>query len=206
MIYESAKGDIFYADCRPSFRARYLQSLSPWALTEFDEEGGAIVHGNIEGSDKEILFELQNLTEIGLRVFRGKALQIGLCGLAFQAKVAKKKSECVWTLLGDSRENEGKSENIWHLNGEILEFRAFQNPLSKENLFWIYIDLDGLKLEILVNRKQLTGAELAVGLMLKADIWLQGHVIPESAFYSRFEGIDPRTETADFWRHLRRKN
>ena len=45
VLYESGTGDIFYADCRPGFRARYTQRISPWALTEYDEEGEAIVHG-----------------------------------------------------------------------------------------------------------------------------------------------------------------
>jgi hypothetical protein len=47
VLYESGTGDIFYADCRPGFRARYAQRISPWALTEYDEEGEAVIHGRI---------------------------------------------------------------------------------------------------------------------------------------------------------------
>src|SRR5205085_1586708 len=65
VLYESGTGDIFYADCRPGFRARYTQRISPWALTEYDEEGEAIVHGYCDGTETEVLFELQNLTEVG---------------------------------------------------------------------------------------------------------------------------------------------
>ena len=65
VLYESGSGDVFYADCRPGFRARYIQTIAPWALTEYDEEGEAVVHGFREGTDCEVLFELQNLTEVG---------------------------------------------------------------------------------------------------------------------------------------------
>ena len=44
VLYESGSGDVFYADCRPGFRARYSQGITPWALTEYDEEGEAVVH------------------------------------------------------------------------------------------------------------------------------------------------------------------
>src|SRR5436305_10661645 len=45
VLYESGSGDVFYADCRPGFRARYIQTIAPWALTEYDEEGEAVIHG-----------------------------------------------------------------------------------------------------------------------------------------------------------------
>src|SRR6476646_11293539 len=46
VLYESGSGDVFYADCRPGFRARYLQTITPWALTEYDEDGEAVVHAH----------------------------------------------------------------------------------------------------------------------------------------------------------------
>ena len=70
VLYESGSGDLFYADCRPGFRARYIQTIAPWALTEYDEEGEAVIHGYREGTDCEVLFELQNLTEVGPAGFR----------------------------------------------------------------------------------------------------------------------------------------
>ena len=29
VLYESGSGDLFYADCRPRFRARYIQKIAP---------------------------------------------------------------------------------------------------------------------------------------------------------------------------------
>ena len=30
VLYESGTGDVFYANCRPGFRARYMQRIGPW--------------------------------------------------------------------------------------------------------------------------------------------------------------------------------
>src|ERR671916_381809 len=64
------------------------QRISPWALTEYDEEGEAVVHGYCDGTDTEVLFELQNLTEVGPDGFRAQELYVGLCGLAYNARVS----------------------------------------------------------------------------------------------------------------------
>src|SRR5215472_6992119 len=99
VLYESGSGDVFYADCRPGFRARYSQSITPWALTEYDEEGEAVVHGYCEGSDCEVLFELQNLTEVGPGGFRAQQLHVGLCGLAYRARVRRSAGRTRWVPL-----------------------------------------------------------------------------------------------------------
>src|ERR1700752_1286645 len=51
VLYESKTGEVFYANCRPGFRARYAQRIGPWALTEYDEEGEAVIHGYCDGTD-----------------------------------------------------------------------------------------------------------------------------------------------------------
>jgi hypothetical protein len=79
VLYESASGEVFYADCRPAFRAKYAQKISPWVLTEFDKEGEAVIHGFVEDTEAEVLFELQNLTEVGTRMFEDNSLSVGLC-------------------------------------------------------------------------------------------------------------------------------
>src|SRR5215207_2575054 len=47
LLYESGKGDVVYADCRPAFRARHAQKISPWVLTESDKDGKSVIHGFI---------------------------------------------------------------------------------------------------------------------------------------------------------------
>ena len=80
-----------------------------------------------------------------------------------------------------------------------------KNPLSGGELFWIHLDLERIKLEVLVNRRALRGS-LAVGATLDAEVWLQGHVLDEHALLSRYEGIDYTVPRASFWSGLRRRN
>src|SRR5918998_1238528 len=75
------------------------QRTSPWALTEYDEEGEAVVHGYCDGTDTEVLFELQNLTEVGPDGFRAQELHVGLCGLAYRARVCRRKADALWRPL-----------------------------------------------------------------------------------------------------------
>ncbi|HEX8707949.1 MAG TPA: hypothetical protein VF723_06770 [Pyrinomonadaceae bacterium] len=206
VLYESGTGDIFYADCRPGFRARYTQRISPWALTEYDEEGEAVVHGYCDGTETEVLFELQNLTEVGPEGFRAQELHVGLCGLAYRARVCRKPSAACLEPLERAAPSRAAHENDWSLTGRVIAFKPLRNPLSGSELYWVYVDLERLKLEVLVNRRALRGSSLAVGATLAAEVWLQGHVLDERALRSRYEGVDPAYANASFWSGLKRRN
>lgn len=206
VLYEGTTGDIFYADCRPGFRARYSQRISPWALTEYDEEGEAVIHGYCDGTNTEILFELQNLTEVGPAGFRGNELYVGLCGLAYRARVAEKQGSYRWNPLDQSAPSRASHENDWSLCGRVLAFKSLINPLSGSELYWVYVDLERLKLEVLVNQRALRGAKLTTGATFSAEVWLQGHVLDEHTIVSRYEGPDRAFAISDFWSRLRRHN
>src|SRR5918992_3278346 len=173
VLYESGTGEIFYADCRPGFRARYSQRVSPWALTEYDEDGEAIVHGYCDGTDTEVLFELQNLTEVGPEGFRAQELHVGLCGLAYRARVSSRGERPRWQPLEEAAPSRAAHENDWCLTGRVLSFKPLRNPLSGGELYWVYLDLERLKLEVLVNRRTLRCEGLAVGATPSAEVWLQ---------------------------------
>jgi hypothetical protein len=205
VLYESGKG-VFYADCRPGFRARYNQTITPWALTEYDEEGEAVIHGFREGTDCEVLFELQNLTEVGPAGFRAQELHVGLCGLAYRARVRKTKCKTRWVPLEKTAPTRAAHENDWSLSGRIITYKSLRNPLTGGELFWIHLDLERIKLEVLVNQRALRGDSLKVGATLDAEVWLQGHVLDEHALRSRYEGIDSAYSLGSFWSALRRKN
>lgn len=206
VLYESGTGDLFYADCRPGFRARYTQRIKPWALTEYDEEGEAVVHGYCDGTDTEILFELQNLTEVAPAVFRVSELHVSLCGLAYRARVCDRRTAARWQPLEKTAPARAAHENDWSLCGRVIAYKTLTNPLSGTELYWIYLDLERLKLEILVNRRALRGGPLARGATLAAEVWLQGHVLDERALSSRYEGVDRAFVAANFWSGLRRSN
>ncbi|HEY0006486.1 MAG TPA: hypothetical protein VGB17_17015 [Pyrinomonadaceae bacterium] len=206
VLYESGTGDIFYADCRPGFRARYAQRITPWALTEYDEEGEAVVHGYCDGTEMEVLFELQNLTEVGPAGFRSSELHVGLCGLAYRARVCERAKGARWEPLERAAPTRAAHENDWGLCGRVIAFKPLRNPLSGTELYWIYLDLERLKLEVLVNARSLRGKRLAVGATVSAEVWLQGHVLDERALRSRYEGVDRSHSKASFWSSLKRRN
>ena len=97
-------------------------------------------------------------------------------------------------------------ENDWSLAGRVIAFKPLRNPLSGGELFWIHLDLERIKLEVLVNQRALRGDSLTVGAMLDAEVWLQGHVLDEHALRSRYEGVDYACSRASFWSALRRQN
>jgi hypothetical protein len=206
VLYESDGGEVFYADCRPGFRARYIQTITPWALTEYDEEGEAVVHGYREGTDCEVLFELQNLTEVGPSGFRAQELHVGLCGLAYRARVRSSAGKIRWLPLDKAAPSRAAHENDWSLCGRVVACKPIKNPISGSDLYWINVDLEKMNLEILVNQRSLRGDRLVPGVMLEAEVWLQGHVLDESALRSRYEGVDFSSSAADFWARLRRRN
>lgn len=207
MLYEpSGSGKMSYTDCRPGFRARYAHEITPWVLTEFDEDGEAVIHGFIGGDGAEVLFQLQNLTEVGTRIYEQKSIRVGLCGLAYGARVLKKSERPAWTAYDEIALNIAGSENDWRLSGEILAFEALRNPFTGDALFWIHVDAGVLKLEVLVNSKALQGGKLKVGASLKADVWLQGHILNEPAQTSLYEGVDWSYNTIDFWKSFKRSN
>jgi hypothetical protein len=206
VLYESGTGEVFYADCRPGFRARYTQRISPWALTEYDEEGEAIVHGYCDGTETEVLFELQNLTEVGPEGFRAQELHVGLCGLAYRAKVLSKPERTRWQPLESCSPARAAHENDWSLTGRVLSYKPLRNPLSGSELYWAYLDLDCFRLEVLINQRSLRGGALDVGATVSADVWLQGHVLDRRALRSRYEGVDDATTRAAMWKSLRRRN
>lgn len=206
VLYESGTGEVFYADCRPGFRARYTQRIAPWALTEYDEEGEAIIHGYSDGSDAEVLFELQNLTEVGLNEFRADELHVGLCGLAYRARVSSREAASRWRPLEQVAPARAAHENDWSLRGRILAFKPLRNPLTGSDLYWVHVELDRLKLEVLINHRSLRGEPLRVGATLSAEIWLQGHVLDTHALRSRHEGVDASYSHAARWQHFNRLN
>jgi hypothetical protein len=211
VLYERG-AEFYYADCRPAFRSRYVRAILPWELIEYDEDGEAIVQGCIQGGP-EVIFELQNLTEINQNVFRESHLHIALAGLAYTAYImpnsgsghgAKPSSRFE---LAEKLEElaDDACENDYLITGSVLAWRDLHNPVTDSRLVWAYVDAGDIRLEILINRNALRG-EIKIGASISANIWLQGHVLVDADIFARYEGVDREYETADFWNKLRRGN
>lgn len=204
LFYESNQGKVGYADCRPAFRARYVQKLSPWTLTETAEAGEAVIHGFIENLETEVSFALQNLTEVGK--VEHQSLHVGLCGLAYGAEILEEDALPFWRSYDESALNVLPEGNDWSLGGRVLAFETIRNSVSGKDLFWIYVDIGKFQIEILVNQRVLDSRKLRVGKFIKAEIWLQGHILHEPARRPGYEGVDWSVNPVDYWKSLRKPN
>ncbi|MEK6303847.1 MAG: hypothetical protein AABO41_24350 [Acidobacteriota bacterium] len=210
VLYEHG-AEVYYADCRPAFRSRYVRVLGPWELTEYQEDGEAVVRGAIRGGP-EIIFELQNVTELSQSVFRESHLHIALAGIAYSASVHPRGSkpeaatEPRFELAEQVAEFEEQAcENDYIVSGRVLAWRELQNPATGSTLVWVYVDAGRIRVEVLASRAALVG-ELSIGALVSANIWLQGHVLEEADITARYEGVDRSYETGEFWTRLRREN
>ncbi|HVG20475.1 MAG TPA: DUF3881 family protein [Blastocatellia bacterium] len=211
IVYECGP-ELYYADCRPAFRSRYVRTILPWELIEYDEDGEAIVRGCIQGG-QGVVFELQNLTELNQSLFREGHLHVALAGLAYSAYIDAAAgsepgrnhpsrfipAEQVAHLAEDACEND------YVISGHVLAWRDVRNSVTGNDLIWIYVDASRIRLEILINRRALRG-ELKIGVAITANVWLQGHVLEQADISARYEGVDQEYEPSDFWTRLRRDN
>ena len=62
--------------------------------------------------------------------------------------------------------------------GEILKYEKRENSLTKENVYVMTLDCNGLEFDVCINTEDLMG-EPEIGRRLKANIWLQGRLIFE---------------------------
>jgi len=214
VLHESATGR-YCADCRPSFRSRYVHTIEPWELAEYDSDGEAIVRGGTPGG-ASVVFELQNLTEVSQQAFRDNQLRVGLAGLAASVRAdTADRGDARNTRASGSRSFEPASaypelaenacENDYVVSGHVLAWKTIINAVTSSELIWMYVDAGTIRLEMLANRRTLRG-RLRTGGMVTADIWLQGHILEETEITARYEGVDQDSMKSDYWTMLRRGN
>ena len=211
------QNDLLYADCRPAFRSRYARAIRSWELVEYEEDGEAVVKGST-ASGIEIMFELQNLTEIDPRLFREQELQIALAGLAYSvhaetlqraqgASLAERPTDSLLfeRFLQPGGHAEGPCKNDYRIWGRIIAIKELSNPVTGIKLVWLFLDAGSIRLEVVVNVAEVTGM-LKLGSVVEARIWLQGHVLEGNEITARFEGVDPEHPRSEYWLLLRRSN
>jgi hypothetical protein len=203
VLHESKDG-IFYADCRPAFRARHIFSLYPWEIAEYEEDGEAVARGVLINSGVEFVFELQNLTEVDLSRLRDRQITASISGLAYRARVITKPRDPLFAPLSERYPRRKPSEPDYAVRGRILSCREIKNPVTTNDLILIDVDAGKLKVEVLLNRADLKG-ELKVGAWLASEVWMQGHILSEKDLEARYEGLDRQVYRGSFWETLRRE-
>ena len=66
-------------------------------------------------------------------------------------------------------------EATYAVLGTIKEIGVRQNNKTKEEMYWFYIDINGMFLEVLINKRDLLG-EPSVGMRFMGTCWVQGTV------------------------------
>lgn len=196
--------DFYYADCRPAFRSRYIHTIEQWELVEYEEEGEATVRGVIRGGP-EVVFELQNLTELNDGIFRQSQLQVALAGIAYTARVDAEPSYHFGAAQRLDGLAEKLCENDYLIGGRVMAWRDMSNPVTSAELVWTYVDAGVIRVEILASRRAVD-SQLEVGAGITANIWLQGHLLEQREISARYEGVDRDVEPADYWAALRKDN
>jgi Domain of unknown function, E. rectale Gene description (DUF3881) len=203
-LYEAKEG-IFYADCRPAFRSQRLFGLYPWEIVEYEEDGEAIARGADLDSETNLVFQLQNITEIDPADFRERPITAALSGLAYRAQVNTRAGTPIFAPLQKIYPRRKVLENDYAARGRILSWREIKNSHTASDLLVIDVDAKLFKMEVVVNRAELKG-ELKTGGWLSAEVWLQGHILNDKDLISRYEGIDHDVPRDLIWQKLRREN
>lgn len=203
VLYENG-GNIYYADCRPAFLSRYVRTLSPWELIEYDEDGEAILRGVLP-TNTEVVLELQNLTAVSTRSFKEPNLNVALAGLAYTANIQSSAPSRFELADQGAAYPEGFWENDYFICGRVVTWREIRNAFTGKDVLWVYVDAGETNLEILVNRRALRG-RLKIGACICAKVWLQGHILESSDLAMRYEGVDRESVPIDFWPGFRRGN
>jgi hypothetical protein len=205
VLHESKEG-LFYTDCRPAFRAHHFFSLFPWEMAEYEEDGEAVV--TARAGEADVIFELQNLTEIDITIFRQQSLTAALAGLGYRAKLADKPQEAAFMPLARAFPRRRSAENDYLLRGKVLDWRELKNAQTSERLFWFYVDAEKIKLEVVVNHADLKGQPPPPGResWITVEAWLQGHILSDKELATHYEGVDYTVPPGDFWAALRREN
>jgi len=204
VLRESSDG-LLCLDCRPAFRGRYLYALFPWEIMEYEEDGEAVVRGIVTGTDTQLIFELQNLTEVSLGALRDHPITATVSGLAYNARLDDRKREAVLRPLSEGSRRRRVAENDHAVSGTVIHWRTLHNSQTTSDVVWVYLQTGAIKLEVLVNRADLEG-ELRPGARFSADVWLQGHILSERELEARYEGVDVEIPRGDYWNALRREN
>lgn len=66
-------------------------------------------------------------------------------------------------------------EATYAVLGTIMELEIRQNNKTKEKMYWMYLDINGLLLEVIINMSDLIGRP-SVGMRFMGTCWVQGTV------------------------------
>ena len=84
-------------------------------------------------------------------------------------------SEDVFTIVDTYIMPYGIECDRYSIMGEILEYRLTRNEITREDIFIMKLDVNGLLFDVCVPKREVMG-EPAVGRRFKGNVWLQGRI------------------------------
>ena len=126
--------------------------------------------------------------------------------MASSAEILQKPAAPYWKSFDEIALNVVADENAWSLCGRIIDFEILRNSFSGSDLYWLYLDLGEMKLEVLVNRRVLESEKIKIGKFVRAEVWLQGHITGGISKRFGYEGVDRTVRTVDFWKQFKKVN
>lgn len=205
ILHESKEG-VYFADCRPAFRNDRTYEVTSWEIIEFIEDGEALVSGRIQNVD--LIFELQNFTELNELVYNQPSLTAHLSGLCSRVKILDANSIPRISPLSPAQTSQASNkfaENDYLINGKILSWCELINPITQTEIVWLEVQVGEFQIELLVNREQCKGT-LSEGAWISAEAWLQGYIVCPQEQQSKYEGLDISIPLAEHWSVLKREN
>lgn len=85
-------------------------------------------------------------------------------------------TEDVLSIVSTSFMPSGLECDQYSILGEILKYERRENSVTKEQLYVMTVDCNGLEFDVCINEEDLMG-EPQIGRRLKANIWLQGQMV-----------------------------
>ncbi len=83
--------------------------------------------------------------------------------------------EDIYTIVDSSFMPNGLSSDQYTIVGSILFYAKVRNTLTKEYMYEMTIDCNGLRFDVVVNEKDLLG-DPEIGRRFKGNVWLQGRL------------------------------
>ncbi len=102
--------------------------------------------------------------------------QLAMEDMLQSADVARRsRSEDIYSIVESTFLPLGAQSDHYTIVGTVLEVESLNNPITKEELYYMQVYANHVALSLLINKKDLTGEPLP-GRRFKGNIWLQGKI------------------------------
>ncbi len=88
--------------------------------------------------------------------------------------------EDILTIVNSTLMPYGVESDQYSILGEILSYKKVQNPFTRENIYQMQLQCNGLVMDLCINEKDLVGVP-DTGRRFKGNLWMQGRLCFENS-------------------------